>query len=133
MTKNMCDGCLRGLPKQDSMHFSKEGHIDSYCQKDRYVSNGEQELVIKEAEEKGYAEGQHEKLVQLFNLLGLHYKDWEGRSIKEALGVYVSDAVKKERESTATELKQILNRCKTERGLGTAIANFIRTRDNKHE
>ena len=70
MTKNMCDGCQQGLPLVEGMHKTSSTYGWIYCTKDRYVSNGEQELVIKEAEEKGYAEGQHEKLVQLFNLLG---------------------------------------------------------------
>ncbi len=34
---NQCDGCQAGLPLQGNCHFSKNGHIDSYCQKSRYT------------------------------------------------------------------------------------------------
>lgn len=35
---NQCDGCLRGLPTEDDIHRTKDGKIDSYCTKERYVS-----------------------------------------------------------------------------------------------
>jgi len=37
-----CDGCLRNLPIQNGYHFSLDGHIDTYCSKERYVPKSEE-------------------------------------------------------------------------------------------
>lgn len=44
---NQCDGCLRNLPIQNGAHYTKDGRIDTYCQRERYtpkVATSEKEI-----------------------------------------------------------------------------------------
>lgn len=155
MTKNMCDGCQQGLSSitKDGIHDRDNNGNPVYivCTKDRYVPTTDQEVEVKNCNEHDWEyihetqwgnikrckfchiiwESELSRLQSIENKIreSLEWNGYDEEVIPNLLNI-VSEAVKKERESSNEQLKQILNRCKTERGLGIAIANFIRTRDN---
>lgn len=58
---------------------------------------------------------------------GKYYCEWDLKKIESFLSTFAEKVHKATLEDNTQELRNILNRCKTERGLGVAIANYIKT------
>ncbi len=113
-------------------------HINSCCQKCLiyldYKTNNEYQCNNRECEchtSSETPEGWEESFDKEISEEAYYTNGPTGVS-RGAVKLFISQLIEREREKTAGELKGIMNKCKTERGLGTALANFIRgLTDNK--
>ena len=83
------------------------------------------EEIVKSFDEtivRGYGHSPDEKF-----LICKNNKIWDKGDLKSFFISSLQKAYKAGQEDTVKDIKVILNRCKTERGLGVALGNYIKT------